>query len=1669
MKRSESEKGSPSSQTGHRWWRQLYVAMIATMVGSALVVPTARGARPVLEAARVPTVSTRSALLSHDRPLPVSFEANRGQVDHRVAFLAHGPGFTLFITSSGAVLSMDASPARRSRLSGLPGTKPGETGVFGRPQGPHASRERVVRLSFPGSNQHPQIAGLQKLPGIVNYFLGNNPHRWHTGIPTFARVTVRNVYPGIDLLYHSAGGHLEYDWLVRPGANPHLIRLRVAGSGPLKVDRQGNLRMAAGLQQTRPVVSQVVRGTRHLVTAQFRLLGPHEVGLALGRYDQHQALLVDPQLLYSTYLGGSNDDSGYGIALDSSGDAYVTGSTYSSNFPTTAGAFQTTWGGRRDAFVTKLNPSGTSGPPAPIGGSVGGPATAGGGSPSVPHVGDSQPCVGKPVNCSTGNFWHTFTDLAIPGRGIPLAFSHTYNTQSAATDSPLGYGWATTVGMSLTQDATTGAATVHEEGGSAVTFNLANGSYSPAAPRIVATLVKNADGSFTFTREAQFTYTFDASGQLTLERDLNGYATTFGYNSSGQVTTVTDPAGRSLTIAWTGSHITGVTDPIGRSVTFSYDGSGNLAGATDVNGGVTHFTYDSAHRLLTMTDPRGTVVQNVYDSQSRVTSQTLDPAGLNRITTWSYNGDNASAAGGTTTVTSPRGTVSFEQYQYGELTALTKGYGTPSAATWTYTYDPATLGTTSVTDPNGHVTKSTYDSRGNVLTVTDALNRTTTFSYNALNNPTFTTDPLGLVTAMTYDGRGNLLTVTKNDQTAPTVARVARLTMHRWGAQLSFHWRMAETAGIVGFNLFAGKHRLNPQPIRPHHAASYRYRALWSGHGPYALQVLLANGRHSTVPVSPGEGTGTQGRFHSLAVTATSSATTTYAYGDSAHPGDVTAMTDPNGHTWTYSYDANGDRTSSTDGLGDKSTSIYNAIGWLTSATSPEGYVAPHSPAAYTTTFAYNPFGEITSSTDPLGHVTSTAYDADGNRISINDPKGNLTTSLYDAAGDVTRSTRPDGTTLGTTYNADGAVASQIDGKGNATTYAYDSLGRVISVTDPLNRATTSTYDGAGNRLTLTDPQGQTTTYGYDAANQRTSITFSDGKTPNVTNLQYDADGQRLAMTDGTGTSTWSYDGLNRLVSSTDGSGNTVGYAYDPAGNLTSLTYPGGGTVTRSYDAADRVQRITDWLGNSTNFGYDANGNPTTQTLPAGTGITDSYSYDQANLLTGIADTKGGAPLAGFSYARDGDNLLTSQSATGVGQPSESYGYSKLNQLQSVNSASYGYDAADNLMHLASGATLSYDNANQLNALTQGTSSTTFADDQRGNRTGMTPSTGSPTAYSYDQANRLVTYTRGTTSAGYAYNGDGLRMSKTVNGVAEPFVWDVAGGIPLVLKDGSTGYVYGPGGLPLEQINSSGTVLWYHHDQLGSTRVLTDASGTIAATYTYDAYGNVTAKTGTVSNPFGYAGEYTDAESGMQYLRARYYDPGVGQFLSRDLLLPMTRSPYAYVEGNPLNSLDPTGLGDCPGGEKIPFTDMCLSGPSQWGNNLHHNLSDPHPGAFISFVRGVSPVVSLTRHVTEWTTGRDQFSAPDLISDLVGFVPGSGVFEFARGVGGLREAAAGAESGNAFLRSFWSTVERNRAQQLRSDAIRFATVHTINNVAGMADPCNEVPGWVDWVWGAISP
>jgi hypothetical protein len=297
---------------------------------------------------------TRARVLDAFGQVPLSFEANQGQTDPQVKFLARGQGYTLFLTGRGeAVLTL-----------GNPATQPdsfqrGPNIVTTKNDLETARPSAVVRMRMAGSTTTPQIEGLELLPGKANHFVGSDPKKWRANVPLFAKVKVRDIYPGVDLVYYGNQRQLEYDFVVAPGSDPHSIRMNFAGAKKLSLDTQGGLVLnvnGSEIRLNKPRIYQEIDSSLREISGGYSFKNKQEVSFEIAAYDKSKALVIDPTLSYSTYLEGA---FGYGIAVDADGNTYVTGT--SGTFPTTAGAFQTVlpspYG---SAFVTKFNPTGTA-------------------------------------------------------------------------------------------------------------------------------------------------------------------------------------------------------------------------------------------------------------------------------------------------------------------------------------------------------------------------------------------------------------------------------------------------------------------------------------------------------------------------------------------------------------------------------------------------------------------------------------------------------------------------------------------------------------------------------------------------------------------------------------------------------------------------------------------------------------------------------------------------------------------------------------------------------------------------------------------------------------------------------------------------------------------------------------------------------------------------------------------------------------------------------------------------------------------------------------------------------------------------------------------------------------------------------------------------------------
>ena len=267
----------------------------------------------------------------------LSFEANQGQVDSRIRFLSRGKGYSLLLTDTEALLSLPATGQSSA----------GQTASW-------------IHMQHLGANPQLRVDGSDLTSAKSHYFLGSDPRNWKTNVPHYAKVVYKGVYPGVDLVYYGNEGELEYDYVLAAGVDPGVITLGFQGVEGVRVGTSGDLVIASATGEVslkRPRVYQWSEGSTLPVDCSYRIKGEHRIGFVLGAFDPSLPLVIDPVLTYSTYLGGSEDDRGLGIAVDAEGNTYVTGVTQSANFPQSNNSPGT---GNEDTFVTKLNPAGTA-------------------------------------------------------------------------------------------------------------------------------------------------------------------------------------------------------------------------------------------------------------------------------------------------------------------------------------------------------------------------------------------------------------------------------------------------------------------------------------------------------------------------------------------------------------------------------------------------------------------------------------------------------------------------------------------------------------------------------------------------------------------------------------------------------------------------------------------------------------------------------------------------------------------------------------------------------------------------------------------------------------------------------------------------------------------------------------------------------------------------------------------------------------------------------------------------------------------------------------------------------------------------------------------------------------------------------------------------------------
>jgi RHS repeat-associated protein len=717
--------------------------------------------------------------------------------------------------------------------------------------------------------------------------------------------------------------------------------------------------------------------------------------------------------------------------------------------------------------------------------------------------------------------------------------------------------------------------------------------------------------------------------------------------------------------------------------------------------------------------------------------------------------------------------------------------------------------------------------------------------------------------------------------------------------------------------------------------------------------------------------------------------TTTTAYNPDDEP---TLVTDPDGNATLSCYDGDGNVAETVPPVGVAADS-------LTPASCPTSYPTDYGDRLATdaTTYAYNVLGEKTTVTTPApaglsgSETTTDAYDPAGRLTSVTAPPtstsggaaDDVTAYTYDAANELLTTTSGYGTSTASTtsncYDPDRNETATVPGDGNTssvaacsssspyqtsssyqTGYSYDSIGELVSETRPATtwassgQTTTFTYDADGNQLTSEDPNGVTTTNTYTPLDQLSGSSYSGTAAPSVTDT-YDADGNRTQMTDGTGTSTYTYDPFGELISAENGASKTVDYSYDALGNVTGITYPLGGgatwassdAVTYQYDAASEMTAVTDFNGNTTQVANTADGLPSFLSLGS-SGDTVSTTYGPTDSPSDITLTNSSTTLLGFSYSDEPSGGVQSETDTPSSSTSPAdYSYDAQSRITQVtpgsgSSLSYGEDASGNLTTLPTGATGSYDDANELTSSSLSGTTTDYTHDADGDQTQASIGGTTTVSASYNGARELTSYSNSAADMTAAtYDGDGVRASATStpsggSSSTQHFVWDENGSVPELLMDSTNTYVYGPGSTPIEQVSlSSGTVKYLVSDSLGSVRGVVSSSGSLTASTSYDAWGNPETSGGLMSyTPIGFTGGYTDP-SGLVYLINRYYDPTTDQFISVDPDVSQTGQPYAFTGDDPLNATDPLGLCAGPDGLcKNPSTGLynlnSSDVPSDW-------------------------------------------------------------------------------------------------------------------------------------------
>ena len=837
---------------------------------------------------------------------------------------------------------------------------------------------------------------------------------------------------------------------------------------------------------------------------------------------------------------------------------------------------------------------------------------------------------GYAVNTYSGNFFFQREDLQIPGRGLPLEVTFSYNSIQRVENKGMGFGWRTNYDMCY-QQLPNQKVVIERMDGRRDTFTLAGSNYVPPTG-IFDTLTQYSANKFRLRTPGGMVYFFDEATHrcLTSIVDRSGNTVTLTY-ANGRISTATDATGRSISFTWTGNKLTKVTDLVAtpnRMHIYAYDGLGNLVKYTDPDGKNTRYGYGPNNEMREVIDANGNQTVVSYNGSGAV--RRLSACGYllelsyNQGLRQTYAVEKVGSSAQTTTST------------FNAAGNLVNQRGNCCGFNTTFEYDAAN-NLTKRTDGNGNMTTFTYDNRGNRLTENDALGKTityayhpvfnkvtsvtdkkgnvTTFSYDAKGNLTQINRPLGVTQQFSYDANGNLTSMTDGNGNTST------FTYNTNGYLTGITYPIgSETYGYDGVG------NLTTLTDANNHNATFTYdvlNRLESVTNHLGQQRMFDYDPKSNLTLEQDENNNpTQFGYDvldRLNQVVTPVATYNYAYDEA---GNLTQILDGNNHPTKYAYNEQNLLATLEDGMGFKTNYQYDAVGNLTLRTDAKGN---------TTTYQYDALNRLIQKSYN-GNTDTYSYDDNGNLTSCSNNQISIQFT-YDALNRLVSKTYLNWSkTISYTYDNNGNRLTMTDPDNGVTTYTYDALNRLMSIQNPSNLTTTFQYDNAGRLTQQTNGNGTKTLYTYDNADRVLSISHqkSDNTVLKSFTYTYDAKGNRLTMTDeNSGVNTYTYDNADRLTAVTYADGQTETFAYDAAGNRTQLVKNSHPTAY-TYDAADRILTA----GNAT-YTFDANGNMTQKTDTAG---VTTYAYDGEDRL--ISVTLPNAQVIYFQYDPFGNRLI---------------------------------------------------------------------------------------------------------------------------------------------------------------------------------------------------------------------------------------------------------------------------------------------------------------------------------------------------------------------------------------------------------------------------------------------